>query len=133
MAADGDDSKVGYGKPPQLTQFKKGRSGNPRGRPKGSKNLATLLGETFGETVTVTENGRRRTISKLEAAVKQLVNKAASGDPKQMQLLFALTQWVEGRADALAPPAEPLTDADREVIQAVFARLKQRDGGGNYA
>lgn len=133
MAADQDnDDKVGYRTPPQRTQFRKGRSGNPHGRPKGSKNLATLLGETLDEQVTVTENGHRRSISKLEAAVKQLVNRAAAGDPKQMNQLFALTQWVEGRAEALAPPVDPLTEADRQVIAQIYERLKHRSqGDGN--
>lgn len=116
---------IGFGKPPRHAQFQKGRSGNPRGRPKGSKNFATLLGETLDERVNVTENGRRCSISKLEAAVKQLVNRAASGDPKQMQQLFALTQWVEGRAEALAPPPEPLSEADRKVIEGIFERIKR--------
>jgi hypothetical protein len=117
--------RVGFGKPPRHAQFLKGRSGNPRGRPKGARNFATLLGETLEERVSVTENGRRQSISKLEAAVKQLVNRAASGDPKQMQQLFALTQWVEGRAEALAPPPEPLSEADRTVIEEIHKRLKR--------
>jgi len=123
--------KVGYGKPPRETKFKKGRSGNPRGRPKGSRNLASLLGQTLDERVTVTENGRKHAITKLAAAVKQLVNGAAAGDPKRMQQLFTLTQWVEGRAEALAPPTEPITEADRQVIAAIYQRLKERDGNGN--
>ena len=42
-----DDYEVGYGKPPRHTWFKKGQSGNPRGRPCGSKNLKTLLSEAL--------------------------------------------------------------------------------------
>ena len=74
------DYEVGYGKPPRSTRFKKGQSGNPRGRPSGSKNLSTLLSEALNEPVIVTENGRRRKISKRQAIIKQLVNQSAKGD-----------------------------------------------------
>jgi Family of unknown function (DUF5681) len=79
---------VGKGKPPLHTRFQKGRSGNPRGRCKGSKNVATLLAQVLNERVTVTENGKRRTITKREAILKQLANKAASGDYRAMKLVI---------------------------------------------
>ena len=71
------DYAVGYGKPPGHTRFGKGRSGNPKGRPSGAKNLTTLFHEALNETVIVAENGGRRKISKRQAIVKQIVNKAA--------------------------------------------------------
>ena len=71
---------VGYGKPPIRSRFKKGRSGNPQGRPKGSLNFATVLLRTLREKVVIHENGKRRVITKLEASLKQLVNKATAGD-----------------------------------------------------
>ena len=132
MSAERDgDYKVGFGKPPERTRFKKGRSGNPRGRPKDVKNLATLLGKTLSERVIINEHGRRRSISKLEAAVKQLVNKAASGDPKFMQQLLALVQLVECRADASAAPAEPLTESDRRVIEGISERISRQQRKGD--
>jgi hypothetical protein len=63
-------SQVGYCSPPEATRFQKGVSGNPRGRPKGSLNVATVLTRTLRQKVAITENGRRRTVTKLEAALK---------------------------------------------------------------
>jgi hypothetical protein len=65
------DYEVGHGKPPRHTRFKKGQSGNPRGRPKGSKNLPTLLTEALNEPVVVAENGKRSATADLRA-MKQL-------------------------------------------------------------
>jgi hypothetical protein len=74
--------KVGYGQPPTATRFRKGQSGNPRGRPKGSKNVKTLLQQALNEKIMVNECGRRKKISKLQAGMKQLANKIAAGDAK---------------------------------------------------
>jgi hypothetical protein len=60
---------VGYGKPPRNAGLRKGQSGNPRGRLPGAKNLATLL----NEAAPITDNGRRRKITKREAVINQLV------------------------------------------------------------
>ena len=74
---------VGYGRPPANRQFKPGQSGNPRGRPKGSKNLPTMFAEALSRPVTVRDkNGKIRRLSKRELMVEVIVNKAAAGDPK---------------------------------------------------
>lgn len=81
---DNDNSnagyETGYGKPPQHTRFRKGKSGNSKGRPRGSKNMTALLGEALGERVVINEGGRRRTATKYQVIVKQIVNRAAQGD-----------------------------------------------------
>jgi hypothetical protein len=71
------NERLGYGRPPMTTRFRPGQSGNPRGRPKGARNLGTVVAAALSERVAINENGRRRRITKLEAAVKQLVNRAA--------------------------------------------------------
>ena len=71
--------KVGYGKPPKTKQFKRGKSGNPKGRPKGSLNLATDLTTELSEHITVREDGRSRKVSKQRALIKSLMAKALQG------------------------------------------------------
>jgi hypothetical protein len=117
------DYQVGYGKPPQHTRFKKGESGNPSGRPKGSKNLTTLLEKELKQRVVVTENGRRRSITKQEAMVKHLVNKAVSGDRSLMQLLLDEIRLLEARA-ASSPSGTNLDEADREVMRQIQERMR---------
>jgi hypothetical protein len=97
------DFEVGYGKPPRHTRFKTGRSGNPRGRRPGSRNLSTLLGEALNEPVIVAENGGRRKISKREAIIKQLVNQSAQGDWRAAKLLLDILQDIERQTEPQTP------------------------------
>src|SRR5713226_854534 len=89
---DNQESKyeVGFQRPPRPTQFRKGTSGNPKGRPREAKNLAVVLEEALAEKVAIVENGRRRKITKRSAMIKQLVNKAASGDLRASRQLTDL-------------------------------------------
>lgn len=94
----------GYGKPPERTRFRKGVSGNPKGRPKGSRNLASIFRKIIQEKVQV--NGPRgpRHISKLEAGVTQLVNRAAKGDPKAVREVLYWTRIFGDEAPNSGPP-----------------------------
>jgi hypothetical protein len=95
--------KVGYGRPLESSRFAKGQSGNPKGRPKGSKNLSTLLDDALNESVVVSEHGKRKRITKRVAVLKHLVNKAASGNHRAIQLLLSEMRWVEGREQDSTP------------------------------
>lgn len=117
--------RVGYGRPPLATRFRKGVSGNPKGRPKGARNLATVVGSALNERVAITENGRKRRISKLEAAVKQLVNRAASGEARAMQLLLTLVQAGEARTAGTQPP--DFEDGDADAMRELMRRLGRED------
>jgi Family of unknown function (DUF5681) len=94
MASDGEKTySVGYGHPPQHTRFVKGQSANPKGRPRGSKNMTTLIDEALDERVTIKENGKTRRVTKRVAMAKQVVNKAAVGNLKAV--LFLMLQLKE--------------------------------------
>lgn len=97
MAAEDDDYKVGYKNPPRQHQFKKGQSGNPKGRPKGSKKtLQDELMKALNKKVPVIENGKTKKITMREAIAKGLVNKSARGDTKALNQLVKLMPPEEG-------------------------------------
>jgi hypothetical protein len=130
MAANEPPSsnEVGFGNPPKHTRFQKGVSGNPKGRPRGTHNLAAVLARTLRERVVINENGIRKVVTKQEAAVKQLANKAASGDLVAMRLLTALVAASESDS-AEAPKTPTLNDADLKVMNGVLKRLQQSEKG----
>jgi hypothetical protein len=115
---------VGYCSPPKATRFKKGQSGNPKGRPKGSLNVATLFMRTLREKVVINESGQRKTVTKLEAALKQLVNKAASGDPRAISQLLDLARDAEVKQNLPAAPDQDLNDVDQEVMRSILQRVQ---------
>ena len=82
--------EVGYSKPPKHTQWKKGQSGNPRGRPKGRKNLGTLLLSELNRKIPIREHGTMRLVTIGSAIMKQLVKKALEGENQAIKLLADL-------------------------------------------
>jgi hypothetical protein len=82
--------EVGKGRPPQVTRFKPGQSGNPKGRPKGSRNISTVLRDVIRQKVAVTENGKTRRIPALEVMLRRLANDAMRNDPGALKLVLSL-------------------------------------------
>jgi hypothetical protein len=119
------DYEVGYGKPPRHTRFKKGQSGNPRGRPSGSKNLATVLSEALNELVIVAENGGRRKITKRQAIITQLVNQSAKADWRATKILLDILQAIESRSEPAAAETSSFSEADEKVIEQLRARFSK--------
>lgn len=83
-----DDNEIGYGHPPKKHQFKKGKSGNPSGRPKGSRNARSILSSALNERVIIRENGKKKSITKQEVVIKQMVNQAAGGNAVAIRQLL---------------------------------------------
>lgn len=119
-------------KPKKDTRFKPGKSGNPKGRPKGSKNRATLLEEVVNATIQVSENGQRKKVTKLEAGYTQLANKAASGELQAIKILNEMydrhmrSKPPEAAAPVsapspVAPPTPPQTEeeAAQRYVEAI--------------
>ena len=122
MAPKTGDYEVGYGKPPRHTRFKKGQSGNPRGRPSGSKNLSTLVIEALNQLVVVAENGGRRKITKRQAIITQLVNQSAKADWRATKLLLDILQAIEARPEPIATE-NSFDAADEKVVEQIRARF----------
>ena len=122
--------EIGFGKPPVRSRFKKGQSGNRKGRPKGALNLATVLDRIMRETVVTREYGRRRPKTKLEAMISQLTNKAVSGDAHATRLLCQLLRSAEEPSVA-GEPTTGFSEEDRKVIANMLKRFQASSMEGN--
>ena len=117
-----DDDDVGFGKPPKHTQFKPGQSGNPAGRPKGTKNLKTDLEEELRELITVREGGNQKIVSKQRAMLKSLTAKAVQGDPRAAAIVIDMMYRLLHEDDAEDTSRGPSPD-DKAIIEAFENRL----------
>lgn len=119
------DYEVGYKKPPPRSRFRKGRSGNPKGRPKATKNLKTDLMEELAERISLREGETRKRVSKQRALVKSLTAKAIKGDTRAASAILGMIyRLLEDEA-----PAEedaPLTSEERAVLESLEARFLHR-------
>ncbi|MEL7110445.1 MAG: DUF5681 domain-containing protein [Pseudomonadota bacterium] len=111
-----DAYEVGYGKPPKASQFKKGQSGNPMGRPKGARNFSTDVKEVLTKPVSVNEGNAQRTISTQMATLMRLREKALKGDAKAIDRLLALAQ-AHMSDPAQAGSDEPRAEADQALCK----------------
>jgi hypothetical protein len=123
MHDEGLPYEVGYRKPPKSGQFPQGKSGNPKGRPKGSKNLASVVLRESRQTVVVKGPRGSRKVTKLEASVMQLGNKSAQGDLPSQREFLGLVQRSEESANSNAAPLT-LREMDQQVMENIRRRLQ---------
>ncbi|QFT47414.1 hypothetical protein FIU97_12590 [Roseivivax sp. THAF40] len=122
------DYEIGYGRPPKATQFQKGQSGNPKGRPRTAKNVGSMLEETFFRKIPITENGSRLELTLIEAILRQLANGAAKGELRHIdRVLKLLPMLQEARMLSLAG-GEEVGQGDPQADMAVLEALADMFG-----
>jgi replication-associated recombination protein RarA len=116
--------EIGYRRPPVSGQFKKGQSGNPKGRPKGTRNFLTLLNQELSQSIVVNENGKKKTITRLQAMVKRIVAGALQGDLKALLTLIEILR----RAGQFQEPdmSAALPEDYEAILEAYVARRLKR-------
>jgi hypothetical protein len=113
---DKKDYRVGYGKPPVASQFKPGNAGNPKGRPKGSRNVKTTLSELLSGSIAIAGDGKPRRISMMEAIAMKIAHASLHGDVRTGLKLLELMARIE--ADDEDRAVIPLADEDRAILDA---------------
>lgn len=119
LKSNSRDQDVGYGRPPREHQFEPGRSGNPKGRPKGSKNESTLLREIFQRKIETRSGGRSRKITVLEGILLRITEDSLKGNTKSAA--FLLNRYGAMVSGELQRP--DLSDDDRQVLEAFAQRF----------
>lgn len=121
-------SESGYKNPPKHSQFQKGCSGNPAGRPKGSKNTLKLLDAVLEQKIKIQQEGKTISITKKQAMLMQLVNAAVKGEIKAIAALFPYMIQMDMKEEKTLENAS-LSQDDEEIIKQF---LEQNTGVNNY-
>ena len=125
---ENNKEKIGYGNPPKATRFAKGKSGNPSGRPKHSRNTYKLLEDILAQKVSIVQDGRQIKISKKVAILLQAVNSAVKGDTKAIRDLFPHLLAVDARQEEKEQKRASLKADDLSIINN-FLQNKETENG----
>jgi hypothetical protein len=117
---------VGYGRPPKASQYKPGQSGNPKGRPKGSRSIGAVLREVIEQKIAVTENGKTRRLPALEVMLRRLANDAMRNDPRALKLLLSLVDRYAESPEGQTSLDEVLGE-DKEILSQFLQEAVQPD------
>lgn len=129
---DDNDGTIGYGKPPKHSQFKKGQSGNRKGRPKGSRNFKTELREVLNEPVTVTLQGKPKKVTARMATILRLREQALKGDNKAIDQFLQLADRLQD--EDMVAETRNLRSEDQDILnQFLDARNGADTTGRSHA
>lgn len=110
---------VGYGKPPKESQFKPGKSGNMKGRPKGRISTARLLEKHMDTKVTVNIGGKQKKVSRREALVLSAIGDAFKGNEKVRRQFLDLVLSFDATSQAENASAADMAQ-DQAVVDALL-------------
>jgi Family of unknown function (DUF5681) len=117
---------IGFGRPPLGSRFKRGISGNPKGRPKHSKNLKTLIRQALTAPIAVQEGARSRRVSKLEGVVLRQLQGALKGNDRAALAIIKMAIQMGFLDDPVGNSSEtPLSASDERILADLFARGKK--------
>jgi hypothetical protein len=120
----------GYKRAPDHSKFRKGQSGNPKGRPKGAKGIKTLLAKELKASITIKQDGRTKRVRRSEALAKSLVNDALLGRDRPRETVLRYADAIE--QDTQQREAQQLAADDQAILDRYFERrLAQIKRQGN--
>jgi len=128
-------TKRGYKNPPKEHQFRKGVSGNPKGRPRKKKqpssdpglDLIASVHRELGKTISVQENGQHKEITKIEAFSAQLVAQSVNGKPSQQKMLLSLLT-LSTHEETEQQTLEQLQSYDEDRLNELYEQLNAMGG-----
>jgi Family of unknown function (DUF5681) len=123
-----DAFAVGYKKPPRHSRFQPGRSGNPRGRQSGVRNLATDVKRTLEVPVRLNDQGKARRVSTQQAALFRLREKALKGDPRSLAQFLELAKIFNNSNAVEFTSGGTLAAEDQAILDAFAEDIRQRPG-----
>ena len=121
---------VGYKRPPVATRWRKGQSGNPSGRKKGSLNLTSDLTAELSEVIQINEGGSHRKITKQRALLKSLAARGIQGDAKAANLILGLMMKLLEPDRAAEVGSVDLSANDEAILEAYLRRAQPKQGEG---
>lgn len=117
------ESKVGYAHPPKEHQFQPGQSGNPKGRPKGSKSSKNLMSDLLSGKIKINIEGKTRKVSKREAIALGLLEMGLKKDPKALVYLYE-NDPLNDVVEEVREEPRALTEAELAIMTEYLARKK---------
>lgn len=121
------DYEVGFQKPPKHSQFRKGKSGNPCGRPKNAKNRKTIIRDVLERPIKFREGEQIKSATVLEVILRRLAQNAMQGEPRSTLTTLKLAAEA-GFLDETTTQQTPLSPTEEALLGEIINNLKNSEG-----